>query len=158
MALDPAAYRLSDSENRDTFESEIKPDLFSAARPAQRPVAVIFGGQPGSGKSAALDRASDDLAERGGAVQIIGDDLRIYHPANARLMREDDKIAAFYTGPDSGRWVEMAIAYAIDDTDLGFCPVRMRVVKQLVAVAQVQETDAQIREKLPSETLKRHVL
>ncbi|GAN81988.1 hypothetical protein Aam_135_008 [Acidocella aminolytica 101 = DSM 11237] len=46
----------------------------------------------------------------------------------------------------------------VDDTDLGFCPVRMRVVKQLVAVAQVQETDAQIREKLPSETLKRHVL
>jgi hypothetical protein len=45
-------------------------------------------------------------------VQIIGDDLRVFHPDNARLMREDDKTAAFYTGPDSGRWVEKAIAYA----------------------------------------------
>jgi methyl coenzyme M reductase gamma subunit len=45
-------------------------------------------------------------------VQIIGDDLRVFHPDNARLMREDDKTAAFYTGPDSGRWVEKAIAHA----------------------------------------------
>jgi adenylate kinase family enzyme len=112
VALDPAAYRLSDAENQDIFETAIKPEIFSGAQPAQRPVAVIFGGQPGSGKSAALDLAADDLAERGGAVQIIGDDLRVYHPAHERLMREDDRIAAFYTGPDSGRWVEKAIAYA----------------------------------------------
>jgi len=114
VALDTAAYRLSDAENQDIFESEIKPDLFSGARPAKRPVAVIFGGQPGSGKSAALDRAADDLAKHGEVVQIIGDDLRVYHPAHERLMREDDRIAAFYTGPDSGRWVEKAIAYAKD--------------------------------------------
>ncbi len=112
MALDPAACRLSDSENQRIFDTEIKPDLFTSVEASVRPVAVIFGGQPGSGKSAALDRAADDLAQRGGAVQIIGDDLRIYHPDNGRLMREDDKLAAFYTGPDSGRWVEKAIAYA----------------------------------------------
>jgi hypothetical protein len=112
VALDPATYRLSNAENQQIFEIEIKPDLFGGAQPAPRPVAVIFGGQPGSGKSAAIDRAADDLAERGGAVQILGDDLRVYHPANEQLMREDDTIAAFYTGPDSGRWVEKAIAYA----------------------------------------------
>ncbi len=111
MALDLAAYRLSDSENQRIFDARIKPRLFAGLEPVARPVAIIFGGQPGSGKSAALDRAADDLAQRGGAVQIIGDDLRVFHFDNARLMREDDKTAAFYTGPDSGHWVEKAIAY-----------------------------------------------
>jgi hypothetical protein len=112
VALDPAAYRLSDSENQRIFDARLKPRLFAGVQSSARPVAIIFGGQPGSGKSAALDLAADDLAQRGGAVQIIGDDLRVFHPDNARLMREDDKIAAFYTGPDSGRWVEKAIGYA----------------------------------------------
>ncbi|GAB0120035.1 zeta toxin family protein [Acidisoma sp. 7E03] len=112
MALDPAAYRLSEDDHQRIFETRIKPRLFAGVAPSPASVAVIFGGQPGSGKSAALDWAANQLAERGGAVQIIGDDLREYHPANARLMREDDKIAAFYTGPDSGRWVEKAMAYA----------------------------------------------
>lgn len=112
MALDPAAYRLSEDDHQRIFETRIKPVLFADASPSTAPVAVIFGGQPGSGKSAALDWASVQLAQHGGAVQIIGDDLRDYHPANAQLMREDDRIAAFYTGPDSGRWVEKAIAYA----------------------------------------------
>jgi hypothetical protein len=112
VALDRAAYRLSDSENQRIFDARIKPRLFAGVQSSARPVAIIFGGQPGSGKSAALDLAADDLAQLGGAVQIIGDDLRVFHPDNARLMRDDDKIAAFYTGPDSGRWVEKAIAYA----------------------------------------------
>jgi hypothetical protein len=112
VALDSAAFRLSDSENQRIFDARIKPRLFAGVQPALRPAAVIFGGQPGSGKSAALDLAADDLAQRGGAVQIIGDDLRVFHPDNARLMREDDKTAALYTGPDSGRWVEKGIAHA----------------------------------------------
>ncbi len=112
MALDPAAYRLSEDHHQRIFETRIKPRLFPDASPFAAPIAVIFGGQPGSGKSAALDWAAGQLAQRVGAVQIIGDDLREYHRANAQLMREDDRIAAFYTGPDSGRWVEKAMAYA----------------------------------------------
>ncbi|HTJ59460.1 MAG TPA: zeta toxin family protein [Devosiaceae bacterium] len=112
MALDPAACRLSEDDHQRIFDTRIRPRLFAGVAPFPAPVAVFFGGQPGSGKSAALDWAAGELAGRGGAVQIIGDDLREYHPANARLMREDDKIAAFYTGPDSGRWVEKAMAYA----------------------------------------------
>jgi hypothetical protein len=63
VALDPAAYRLSDSENQRIFDGRIKPRLFAGVQSVSRPAAVIFGGQPGSGKSAALDRASDDLAQ-----------------------------------------------------------------------------------------------
>lgn len=112
MALNPDQYRLSEAEHQATFDNDIKPDLFAGAKSSGQPVAVIFGGQPGAGKSAAVDAALREFAPHGGAVQIIGDDLRGYHPQYARLMARDDKTAAFYTDRDTGKWVEMAIAHA----------------------------------------------
>lgn len=112
MALDADRYRLSEADHQATFDRDIKPDLFAGAKPSNQPVAVIFGGQPGAGKSAAVDAAMRDLEPHGGAVQIIGDDLRGYHPQYARLMEADDKTAAFYTDRDTGKWVEKAIAEA----------------------------------------------
>jgi len=112
MALNPEQYRLNEAEHQATFEQDIKPDLFAGAKPSNQPVAVIFGGQPGAGKSAAVDAAMRELEQHGGAVQIIGDDLRGYHPHYARLMELDDKTAAFYTDRDTGLWIEKAIAEA----------------------------------------------
>jgi len=110
MSLDPDRYRLPEAVHQAIFQKRIAPHLFADAKPApERPVAVIFGGQPGAGKSASVDFALRQLAERGGAAQIIGDDLRSYHPQYARLLARDDKTAAFYTDRDTGRWVEMAI-------------------------------------------------
>jgi len=113
MSRNPDEHRLSEAEHQAIFEQDIKPYLFAGAKPSSQPVAVIFGGQPGAGKSAAVDEAMNELASRGGAVQIIGDDLRLYHPKYERLMEADDKTAAFYTDRDSGRWVEKAIAGAV---------------------------------------------
>lgn len=112
MAANPDQYRLSEADHQAIFEQDIKPDLFAGAKPSSQPVAVIFGGQPGAGKSAAVDSAMRELEPRGGAVQIIGDDLRGYHLHYARLMERDDKTAAFYTDRDTGQWVEKAIAEA----------------------------------------------
>ena len=112
MARNPDQHRLSEAEHQAIFEQDIKPDLFTSAKSVDAPVAIIFGGQPGAGKSAAIDAAKDELAKRGGAVEIVGDDLRSYHPKYNSLMREDDKTAAFYTDRDSGRWVEKAIEEA----------------------------------------------
>lgn len=80
MALNPDQYRLDEEAHQAIFEQDIKPDLFADAKPSGQPVAVIFGGQPGAGKSAAVDAALVELDVRGGAAQIIGDDLRGYHP------------------------------------------------------------------------------
>jgi len=112
MALNPDQYRLSESEHQAIFERRIQPNIFANAQPSVLPVAVIFGGQPGAGKSAAVDVAIEELDARGGCVQIIGDDLRDYHPKYATLMKADDKTAAFYTDRDTGSWVEKAIAQA----------------------------------------------
>ena len=110
MAFDAAQYRLSEPQNQAIFKKWIEPRLFADAKAVEKPVAVIFGGQPGSGKSATVDYAMLELQSHGGAVKIDGDALRLYHPRYKELMRLDDKTAATYTGPDSGQWVEKAIA------------------------------------------------
>ncbi len=110
--MNPEKYRLTETEHQAIFERDIKPYLFTKAQSVGDPVAVIFGGQPGAGKSAAVAQAKDELEQRGGVVEIIGDDLRGFHPHNDRLMREDDKTAAFYTDRDTGKWVEKAIEEA----------------------------------------------
>ena len=104
--------QLSLEAHQRIFEGEIAPELFAGAAPVARPVAVIFGGQPGAGKSALVDAAVQEFTRRGGCVPIVGDELRAYHPRYWTLLRVDDKTAALSTDHDTGQWVEKAIAHA----------------------------------------------
>ena len=115
VVRDPEQYRLPEAEHQRIFETRIRPVLFEEAERVERPVAVIFGGQPGAGKSAAIAVAALELNSRGGAVEIIGDDLRAFHPRYEQLLAVDDQTAAFYTDRDSARWVEKAIAHASEN-------------------------------------------
>lgn len=115
MALDAERYQLSEIQHQAIFEKRIQPHLSANATSVsrgERPIAIIFGGQPGAGKSASMDDAVSEYKSHYGIIQIIGDDLRGYHPQYGNLMKNDDKTAAFYTDRDSGRWVEKAIDYA----------------------------------------------
>ena len=112
MKLNPDRYRLSEPEHQDIFEQIILLELFADVRPSGQPVAVIFGGQPGAGKSAFVGDAVKEFRLRGGASEIIGDDLRDHHPFYFTLGKMDDKTAAFYTDRDTALWVEKAIAEA----------------------------------------------
>jgi Ni2+-binding GTPase involved in maturation of urease and hydrogenase len=112
MALDPDQHRLPEDEHQAIFEKEIIPALFDGTAVVQRPVAVILGGQPGAGKSPLVEAATVELMDRGGVAEIVGDDLRDFHPRYRSLLQQDDRTAAFYTDRDSGRWVEKAIEQA----------------------------------------------
>lgn len=112
MALNADQYRLKEPDHQALFEKVIVPQLFENAQTMARPVAIIFGGQPGAGKSAAVEIAERALESRGGSVKIIGDELRDFHPEFRTLLKADDKTAAFYTDRDTGQWVEKAIAHA----------------------------------------------
>ena len=106
MSLDPA-------EHRRIFLERIVPQEFEDAVPSLTPAVVLMGGQPGSGKSGLLDEATAYLStSQAPAVQIVGDDLRDYHPDFKRLLAVDDRTAAAATDQDSGRWVEMCLAHA----------------------------------------------
>ena len=55
------------------------------------------------------------LTELGaGSVEIVGDDLRAFHPQYEHLLLTDDATAAFYTDRDTGLWIEKSIAYALE--------------------------------------------
>jgi hypothetical protein len=112
MDRDPDRYRLSPDKHRAIYESRIAPLLFAQAAPVARPTALVLGGQPGAGKSALLASAHAEFDRHGGLIEIIGDDLRAFHPRYSELQRQDDRTAAFFTDRDSGRWIEMAIADA----------------------------------------------
>ena len=115
MELNPDKHRLPAAQLREIFERRIRPVVFRGvvgAPPGTNPKAIIFGGQPGAGKSAAMASAVRELGGDRSAVEIVGDDLRPYHPAYRTLMAVDDKTAAFYTDRDSAQWIEMSIDLA----------------------------------------------
>ncbi|MDN6888323.1 zeta toxin family protein [Variovorax sp. CAN2819] len=112
MELDRQKHCLPEADHQRIFERSILPRLFADAARVDDPVVVMFGGQPGSGKSAAIADAVAVLKAHGGGVEIIGDDLRSFHPKYAALLASDDQTAAFYTDLDAGRWVEKAIQHA----------------------------------------------
>lgn len=111
MDRDPDRHRLAPDKHRAIYEDRIAPLIFARAVAVEQPTAIVLGGQPGAGKSAALAMAHAEFA-RGGLVEIVGDDLRAFHPRYSALQRQDDRTAAFFTDRDSGRWIEMAIADA----------------------------------------------
>lgn len=114
MQPDPERYLLSLENRRQIFERRIKPSLLHGI-PAvfPHPSAIVFGGQPGSGKSMAMLRAVQDLGGASAVASISGDDFRGHHPMFAPLLASNDTLAAFYTDRDSGAWVEMAIEAAM---------------------------------------------
>ncbi len=94
------------------FQEKIKPVIFKNIEAASTPpVAIISGGQPGSGKSRMLDLVAQEFKELSATAVIIGDDLRGYHPYYESYIEQNDQTAALRTNPDVGRWVEKALAY-----------------------------------------------
>ena len=112
MAIDADRFRLSEAQHQDIFERRIAPVVLASAQPDPSPTAIVFGGQPGAGKSPAIDSAARSHPSPRGLVQILGDDLRAFHPRYAELMATDDRTAAAYTDRDAGGWVEKLIASA----------------------------------------------
>lgn len=69
-------YQLSPEAHERIFREEIIPELTAGLRGADQPAAVVLGGQPGAGKSAMQSAAEKEFHSRGGALAIVGDDLR----------------------------------------------------------------------------------
>ncbi len=109
MALDKTLHALPSDLHADIYERYIRPQVFADAVTQESPKVVVFGGQPGAGKSRSVDDVVASFDGRGGCVQVIGDDLRGYHPRYQELLSQDDKTAAFFTDGDTGRWVEMCL-------------------------------------------------
>ena len=102
---------LTEAQLREIFERDIRPELDAlgaSSREEPTLLLVLVGGQPGAGKSKAISRIE---AQHPGIVEVIGDDLRNFHPDYDRLMQEAPLAMPAATAQASGRWVGMAIEY-----------------------------------------------
>ncbi|OYR17679.1 zeta toxin family protein [Brucella grignonensis] len=113
MAEEAANGRLSETENERVFRTEILPDyLPDQIRAADCPTLIVLGGQPGSGKTALLIASQTELERTGGAIRIVGDDLRSYHPGFVAHQSIDPVTASRFTQGDAGIWTEKLLAAA----------------------------------------------
>ena len=101
---------LSEAQLDKIFTTQIVPVLFGDIAPTDDPLLILIGAQPGAGKSligeAAIQQATQPV------VDIIGDDLRAYHPDYLTLLQQYPSLMPEVTQEASGAWVRRAIDYA----------------------------------------------
>lgn len=112
--FDATPYALSEEQLRDIFDNDVRHDVFRRVQARQRdqaPVAVLLGAQPGAGKSRAMNEVRESYPGRHFA-EIVGDDLRLFHPDYQRFLDTDPAHMPDITAQASGAWVRMSIEYA----------------------------------------------
>lgn len=109
--LDPMSSVLPEDVVDGIFTNAVCPVLFGESAASEDPLVIMVGGQPGAGKSrvgaAARQRSGHDL------VEIIGDDLRPFHPGYRLVQRSAPLRMPEVTAQASGAWVRRAIEYAV---------------------------------------------
>ena len=111
-SIGSSRHKLPTSKHAQIFDVRIKPDFFKNTPSVQNPRAIIFGGQPGAGKTSLAKRSVEKLMPSGKPALIDGDAMRTYHPEHDKLSFENDKTASALTHHDASLWVEDALAYA----------------------------------------------
>lgn len=94
---------LTDNELHRLYRAVEVADISRTAH-QETPIAIMTGGQPGSGKTGLTGIALQELALRGGAVVIDADRMREYNPDYRRLMASDPEHAADLTHPTAAQW------------------------------------------------------
>lgn len=100
---------LSEQEREKIFNERIAPSFLANAVSNEHPIAIIFGGQPGSGKSSLIRMIKEIKTD---FSVINGDDLRGYHPNMYEFLRQDEKNASDLVQPDCNFWIEKLIDLA----------------------------------------------
>ena len=104
-------YDLDQTVLDEIFAQDILPSLFANARPADQPIWILLGGQPGAGKT----RAGNMAMESREMVKIIGDDLRQFHPGFEELLRLDPDAMPRHTQQAMVAWLKMAESHAAEN-------------------------------------------
>jgi hypothetical protein len=104
---------LAPEESTRIFEELIAPALLDGCVPARQPEAILIGSHLGCGTAQAMAVACASLGGPRVAALLLLDDLRAFDPHYADLMRQDLKLAAYYTESDALRWLDMALRDAV---------------------------------------------
>jgi len=105
--------RLSDEENEYIYRQKRLFEYYASnAKPQDQPIAVIIGGQPGTGKSTIVGRFRHTF-KHSGVVHIDSDELRPFHPLQKKQDAINDRLTAVYTGKDAGIWAQKLMNDAV---------------------------------------------
>lgn len=113
MSSNPDRYKL-DPEDHEAIYQDLKEDIFSGRTPSPQPRAIILGGQPGAGKSRALDTSAADFPGRN-VVILNGDDYRRWHPLSNEILDTDEENYARLTDPDVREWTRRLLDEAVKE-------------------------------------------
>ena len=107
-------HRVADDMNGRIYE-EYRDRCLKVSVSQDYPVAVITGGQPGSGKSGLMSLAKSRLYEHGGFVYAEIKTLRAHHPDYRRFFLESRFEAESATASDVVLWMNNLIRHASSD-------------------------------------------
>lgn len=79
--------------------------------PQEKPLGIVLGGIPGSGKSILIEKIEKELNKN--IIPINGDDFRIYHPNFKEIYAEHKGDFPKYTSDFSNKMVERVIEEAV---------------------------------------------
>lgn len=106
-------YELDKAEH-DRVYAEIAKRRLAGTEAQEQPIAVITGGQPGSGKGGLTAKAVQEMSRQGGYVLVDPDELRPLHPHHFDLMNKNDREAADFTHTDASKWAKRLTNDAIE--------------------------------------------
>jgi predicted ABC-type ATPase len=103
------------SEFSDRIFDKIKRKYLFEKEPSTKPIGIILGGQPGSGKSFLANEIKKEFKKD--FIFISTDDLRLYHPAYLKLQQNPETVqnAANLVNPYASAWTERLIKHCIEN-------------------------------------------
>lgn len=108
-------YKLPEDEHMRIYK-KIENEVFREIEPDAKPIAIIVGGQPGSGKGAVISFSKTEQETQGKCIIIITtDEYKPYHPNAIEIARKYPTEYVQIVEQDAGAWTGKVLKKAIDD-------------------------------------------
>lgn len=105
-------FKLDEQEHERIYQLLQYYEIEYDTTPVRQPIAVILGGQPGSGKSGLMECSAKEFPDRN-VVILNGDDYRSAHPESDTIIQLYEKDYAKLTDLEVREWTRRLFEYAI---------------------------------------------
>lgn len=107
-------YKLSNKEHFKIFQ-EIKKYYLTNVTSEDRPIAVIVGAQPGSGKGSLIGYSKNQFDNPNNVVIITTDDYKPFHPKASEIAQKYPTYYSAIVEVDSSKWTSQMLQETIDN-------------------------------------------
>ena len=108
-------YKLPEQEHMEIYR-RIEQEVFSRASTQEKPIGIIVGAQPGSGKGSVISYSKRQVEEKGKDITIITtDEYKPYHPQAIEIAQKYPTDYVEIVEQDAGAWTGKVLRKAIDD-------------------------------------------